>query len=538
MNRWLRMPFWQLLLCLLGPLILLPGLACAALLGLLWQTDDTVVATLWHDVYLWRVWRFTLGQAVLSTGLSVALAIPIACALLRRPQFPGRALLLRCMEVTLVLPALVAVLGLISVYGREGLIAQLAQMMGLSWSWRPYGLDGIVLAHLFFNVPLVARLLLQALERQPMEYWLLVSQLGLKRSAIWRALEWPVIRQYLPSLAALVFTLCFTSFAIVLTLGGGPGATTLEVAIYQALRFDYDPGRAAFLALIQLASCAVIWLWSSRCVRRVPMSESIGGPRPCRPDQQGMSWLSDGLSILILVVLIGPPLVLVIGQGLPGLPMLWSQSLIWEALGRSLFIACGAAFISVVLALSLQSGARQLSLYGYERLSQWLVASGRMTLMVPAMVLGTGIFVLLKPWVLIVNQSLFWVALLNGLMVVPFVLQSLPAVHSWAGHGPTRLMLSLGIKGWARWRWWLWPQWQGPIGLSLGYAMALSLGDFGVIALLGMPSEPTLTQLLHQQLGHYRTEGAAATAVTLLLVQAAGFMFWRHCLGPARSKRS
>lgn len=535
MNHWLRLAPWQLFLCLLLPFLLLPGLASAALLGLFLQADDMAGAALWHDVYLWRVWRFTWGQAALSTGLSVFLAIPIACALLRRPQFPGRSLLLRSMEVTLVLPALVAVLGLISVYGREGVVGQLSHMMGFAWSWRPYGLDGIVLAHLFFNVPLVARLLLQALERQPREHWLLVSQLGLGRSAIWRTLEWPVIRQYFPGLGALVFTLCFTSFAIVLTLGGGPGATTLEVAIYQALRFDNEPGQAAFLALIQLTSCALIWLWSHRRIQGVSLTAPCEGNRPHRPDQGGLAWLSDGFSILILVGLIWPPLVLVIGQGISGLPALWSQSLIWAALGRSLVIACGAAIVAVVLALSLQSGIRQLRLYGYERLGQWLAVSGRMTLMVPAMVLGTGLFVLLKPWVLMVNQSLFWVALFNGLMAVPFVLQSLPAVNAQPDHGPTRLLLALGIRGWARWRWWLWPQWRGPIGLSLGYAMALSLGDFGVIALLGMPSEPTLTQLLHQQLGHYRTEGAAATAVTLLLVQAGGFMFWRYCLKPVRT---
>ena len=51
----------------------------------------------------------------------------------------------------------------------------------------------------------------------------------------------------------LVFLLCMTSFAVALTLGGGPRATTLELAIYQAVRFDFDLGRAAWLALIQFA---------------------------------------------------------------------------------------------------------------------------------------------------------------------------------------------------------------------------------------------------------------------------------------------
>jgi thiamine transport system permease protein len=45
-----------------------------------------------------------------------------------------------------------------------------------------------------------------------------------------------------PPVAALIFMLCFASFATVLSLGGGPQATTIELAIYQALSYDYDPG--------------------------------------------------------------------------------------------------------------------------------------------------------------------------------------------------------------------------------------------------------------------------------------------------------
>lgn len=49
--------------------------------------------------------------------------------------------------------------------------------------------------------------------------------------------------------------LCFASFATVLSLGGGPQATTIELAIFQALSYDYDPARAAMLALIQMVCC-------------------------------------------------------------------------------------------------------------------------------------------------------------------------------------------------------------------------------------------------------------------------------------------
>src|SRR5690606_21230184 len=91
-------------------------------------------------------------------------------------------------------------------------------------------------------------------------HWRLSTQLGMGAMASFRFIEGPVLRSVLPGVAGLVFMLCVTSFTIVLTLGGGPRATTLEVAIYQALRFDFDPPRAVVLTMDQLALTALM-LW-------------------------------------------------------------------------------------------------------------------------------------------------------------------------------------------------------------------------------------------------------------------------------------
>ena len=77
--------------------------------------------------------------------------------------------------------------------------------------------------------------------------------MGFTPAQIFRHLDWPVLRTELPGIAALIFLMCFKSFAIVLALGGGPSRSTLEVAIYEALKIDLDFGRVAWLALIQLA---------------------------------------------------------------------------------------------------------------------------------------------------------------------------------------------------------------------------------------------------------------------------------------------
>jgi len=109
----------------------------------------SVIKTLWQDRYLWHVIRFTFWQALLSTLLSILPAIFVARALYRR-QFLGKQLFLRLCAMTLVLPVLVAVFGILSVYGREGWLSQLFSILGMKYTFSPYGLTGILLGHCFF----------------------------------------------------------------------------------------------------------------------------------------------------------------------------------------------------------------------------------------------------------------------------------------------------------------------------------------------------------------------------------------------------
>ena len=114
--------------------------------------------------------------------------------------------------------------------------------------------------------------MLAALATVPAEHGRLAEMLRFSPRDVARHLDWPVIRAEWPGLATLVFLLCFTSFAIVLTLGGG--RATLEVAIYEALRIDIDFGRAAWLGLIQVAVCLALALTLQRLALRQPVGQT------------------------------------------------------------------------------------------------------------------------------------------------------------------------------------------------------------------------------------------------------------------------
>ena len=169
------------------------------------------------------------------------------------------------MGAPFLLPVIVAVLGLLAVFGRSGLVNGALGALGLP-PVSIYGFHGVVLAHVFFNLPLAVRMILSGWQGIPAERFRLAAALGMGPGAVFRHLEVPMLRAVLPGALVAVFLICLTSFAVALTLGGGPRATTVELAIYQALRFEFDLGRAAMLAAVQFALCGVAVLLAALSV--------------------------------------------------------------------------------------------------------------------------------------------------------------------------------------------------------------------------------------------------------------------------------
>ena len=100
----------------------------------------------------WAAIRFTILQALTSAALSIMIAIPTARALARQ-QFRGRQIMISLLGAPFILPAIVAVLGIIAVWGRSGLISDGLKALGTE-PLNIYGFTGIILAHIFFNLPL------------------------------------------------------------------------------------------------------------------------------------------------------------------------------------------------------------------------------------------------------------------------------------------------------------------------------------------------------------------------------------------------
>lgn len=451
--------------------------------------------------------RFTLLQATLSAVISVAAAIPVARALARR-SFAGRHLLIAIMGAPFILPVIVAILGLLAVFGRGGLINSALEWVGLPPT-NIYGLHGVVLAHVFFNLPLAVRLILQGWASIPAERFRVAASLDI---SVWRFLELPMLRSILPGITLAIFLICLSSFAVALTLGGGPRATTVELAIYQTMRFEFDLGRAALLAGIQFAICA----FAALAAWKITVPSGLGGGLDRvvqRWDAGGGAarWIDAawiGLASVFLLV----PLGMVLGRGALELGALPAS--VWTAAVRSVAVALASALLCGVLALGLAT------------LRGSVVAglAGTLPLAASGLVMGTGLFIIIHPFVDPGRLALVVTAVVNAALALPFAYRALAPALTEAERGHGRLADTLGLTGLARVRLLLLPRLKEPLSFALGLSAALSMGDLGVIALFAGDGEETLPLAMYRLMGAYRMD-AAAGAGTLLVLLSFG-LFW------------
>ena len=302
-----------------------------------------------------------------------------------------------------------------------------------------------------------------------------------------------------------------------MTLGGGPRATTVELAIFQALRFDFDLTRAAVLSVVQLVITGSLALIALKLARAPDFGQ--GFDRPARrwdADDIGRRTL-DSVLIAGAAFFLLAPMAAVVVRGVANIAEL--PDVVWTSAARSLAVAVlsttlvvGAALIMAIAAARLRNG------------SVWIESVGLLAIAASPLVLGTGLFVIIFPFVDPSRLALPVTALVNAIMTLPFVLRVLiPAVRdAEKSFGP--LADRLNLLGIARLRLLILPRIRRPLGFSAGLAAALSMGDLGVIALFADPTPATLPLQLYRLMGAYRMDDAAGASVLLLFLSFA--MFW------------
>jgi thiamine transport system permease protein len=209
----------------------------------------------------------------------------------------------------------------------------------------------------------------------------------------------------------------------------------------------------------------------------------------------------------------------VVARGAAGLPDLPLP--VWQAAGRSVVLALAVAGLTGAALLVLGAAAARPG-----RGARAVELAGMLPMAASPLVLGTGLFILLNPVVAPTTLALPVTAMVNTLLALPFALRLVLPAWRAAEATQGRLADSLGLTGAARLRHAILPRLRRPLGMAIGLAAALAMGDLGVIALFATEGNATLPLQVWRLMGAYRTDTAQSAALLLVLLSLAVFLLF------------
>ena len=478
------------------------------------RLDLSPFGTLATDPYYLRLLAFTTGQAALSTLLTLLAGLP-AAYVLAHYQFRGQALLRALTTIPFVLPTMVVAAAFTALLGPQGPLNQ-----GLMALFRldtpPIRLQQtlalVLIAHVFYNTSIVVRMVGGFWANLDPRFEEAARVLGAKRWQTFRQVTLPLLLPSVVAASLLVFIFCFTSFGVIMVLGG-PKWATLEVEIYyQAVPLFHLP-LAAALSLVQMAftfALMTIYTWA-QARSAVPLNLRPAATRQRRPATWRARlavWLGAGG----LVALLMAPLAALVERSLSlegpytlryyvALFTNPVQSFFFVpptvAIRNSLAIAAATVALSVAIGL--------ISAYLLARPRGRLKAALDPLFMLPlgtsAVTLGLGFIIALGRPPLNLRTWPVLLPLAHTLVAFPFVVRSLlPALRGMNPHwreaaavlgaSPGRLVreIDLPIVGRA-------------LLVGAVYAFTISIGEFGATLLLARPDLPTMPVVIYRLLG-------------------------------------
>ncbi len=472
-----------------------------------------------------RVLWFTLWSSAVATALTVLLGLPVTFVL-HRLRFPGRRLLRALVLMPFVMPTVV-----VGVAFRT-LLTSSGPLGGLHLDGTP---TAIVAALVFFNLAVVVRTvgaLWEGLDRRREEA---AAALGASPLQVLRTVTLPALAPGIVSAASVVFLFCATAFGVVLTLGGLRYAT-VETEIYLLTTQFLDLRAASALSVLQLVVVTVLLLLAQRGrARREQALDSVperdATRRPARRDAAVLA-----VTAVVLALVVAPLATLVVRS----LQVQGRWSLAYyrdlattgaggallvpatEALANSWRVAVDATGLAMVLGLLVAVVVSRRPRARLERRGLALLDGVFMLpLGVSAVTLGFGFLVTLDRPPLDLRSSAVLVPVAQAMVALPLVVRTLaPSLRAVEprqrqaaaslGAPPWRVALTVDLP--VLWR---------PLLAATGFALAVSLGEFGATSFLARPERPTLPVVIYQLLsrpGEQNLGMALAASVVLGLV--------------------
>ncbi len=487
-----------------------------------------------------RILWFTCWQAALSTIITMALALPGAY-IFARYRFFGKNLLQALMTVPFVLPTVVTAAAFRALLGSNGLLNNWL-MTGFNLSHPPIKIDQTVafflLAHVFYNYTLVLRIVGGFWAGLNPDLMRAARMLGASPWQTFRKITLPLLMPAIGSSALLVFIFCFTSFGVVLILGG-PGYATLEVEIYRQSIQLFNLPVAAALSLIQIfVNFLLMWLHAqlSRKSRITFYSDSSTG-KTVKASTPGRKIFVGANLLFMTTLLLTPLLALVLRSvtGEDGFTIAYYMALFTtdtrsvffvepiSAVTNSIGFALAAMTIAVILGILASTSLASSRGRGASSLWDAVIM---LPLATSAVTLGFGYIITLNKPPLNLRDSLALVPIAHALVAFPFVVRCiLPSLRQIPQTLREAASL-LGASPYQVWRWVDIPIVGRAILVGAVFAFSISMGEFGASAFVTRPHTPTMPVAIFRFLGQpgdLNYGQAMAMSTLLMLVTCSGF---------------
>ena len=459
---------------------------------------------------------FTLWQAAASTLLTLVFALPGAYVLARY-QFRGRRFIDAAVTVPFVLPTVVVGAAYLALLGPSGPLG--IDLRQTAWA--------ILIAHVFFNYAVVVRTV--------GSFWRLLDPkleeaarvLGATRWQAFRRTTLPLLAPSIAAASSIVFLFTFTSFGVVLILGGFSFAT-IEVAVWREATINLDLAVSAALALVQLVGVGLALVAYSRFQQRrslgLSLKRSVATARRPRTRAQRTTLCAVLAS---MIVYLGAPVAVLVwrsirtpnGLGLDHFARLISGGVGFvnpaQAVANSLWFAVIATVLATTVGLSAAVAISRRPGKAGAGLDTLLM----LPLGTSAVTIGLG-FLVAFDWPVDIRTSPWLIPIAHALVAVPFVVRTAtPVLRSVR----VRLREAAGVLGASPRQ--VFREIDLPIVaratlIGAGFAFAVSLGEFGATAFLVRPDRPTIPTAIFRLLGQpgATTFGQAMALSTVLMV--------------------
>ena len=467
------------------------------------------------------IW-FTFWQAGVSTLLTLTAALPCAFVF-SHYRFRGKRVIKTLASIPFVLPAVVVAAAFQACFGRSGIFGVTVD--------QPLVL--IFTAHVFYNFSVMLRIISgfwATLRGQVTEA---AAMLGAGPARVFYHVTLPLLMPAIWAASALVFMFCFSSFGIILILGG-PSFSTIEAEIYRQAAHLFNLPVASFLSLIQICFTLVLMGIYTRFTKRAARFTPAVGHHNLK--QAGTWWeksMVAAVMVFIVVLCVMPLAALAVKSLSHGgrFSIVFYKALFqnvsdsvfyippFHAIKYSLLFSGAALVIAVVTGVCAALFIRHCEARFHKGWTAFFDPVFMLPLSTSAVTLGFGIIITLDKPPLNLRTSIFLIPIAHALVGFPFVVRAIlpvlravpdqiPDAAAMLGASPLKVFRHIDL-----------PLMSRALAAGAIFAFTISLGEFGATIFTARPETPTIPVAIYRFLGQpgAMNYGQAMAISTLLM---------------------